>query len=578
MLALSPERPAVGRRPLAAAALLLALSLGVHPVAPARDASAPGIAVVEASVAELQAAMTAGKTTAEQIVRLYLERIERYEDRLRATMVVNPNALADARRLDAERAEGRVRGPLHGIPVALKDNIQTTDMPTTGGALAFAGFVPPYDATLVTRLEEAGAIVLAKTTLTELANWVGTGMPNSYNALRGYGYNPYDPRPDPRPGFDDGRPVLDPGGSSSGIGTTVSFWAASVGTETSGSIQAPASNTGLAAIKPTVGRVSRHGIIPITLDQDTAGPMSKYVADAAALLAAMEGPDPNDAATGRCPAPGPDGYADRLRRDALEGARIGIPRAFFYEPVIPPGAAASRGGLSPAQSAAMARAIELLERLGADIVDPADIPSVVSPEPWGNQLLFGNCFGLAQGKGGDANCSVVLKYGMKRDFNLWLESLGAAAPLASLTDLRDFNLRHRDRNAIRYGQAQLDISDQMDVVADRERWRADRARDLRLSRAEGIDAALEAHRLDALLMPSWHGENILNKAGYPAVLVPFAEISLELDPPLPEDFGLAPLPFAVTFIGTACSEPRLIGLAYAFEQASRARRPPPLFP
>ena len=533
--------------------------------------------VVESSIAEMQAAMGVGLTSSEDIVLQYLERIERYEDRLHATLAINPNAVAQARVLDAERAEGKLRGPLHGIPVALKDNIHTTDMPTTGGGLAFKDYVPPYEATLVAKLEAAGAIILAKTTLTELANWVATGMPNSYNAVRGYGYNPYDPRPDPREGFNDGRAVLDTGGSSSGIGTAANFWAANVGTETSGSIQIPANNTGLVAIKPTVGRVSRHGIIPITADQDTAGAMAKYVADAAVLLAGMEGEDPSDSATGVCP-PSADSYQASLNADGLKGARIGIPRAFFYRAVTPPGEAGPRGGLSPAEVAVMDRAIAVLKAQGAEIVDPADLPSVIAKDPDDNQLLFANCYDLPQGKGGDANCSVILKYGMKRDFNLWLDSLGDSAPVESLTALREFNLAHRSQNAIRYDQAELDISDEMDVEKDRARWRADRDKDLRLSRTEGIDAALKDYRLDALFIPSWRSENILNKAGYPAVILPFGEVPNTLDPPLPEGFDAEPMPFGVTFIGTACSEPRLIELAHAFEQASRKRRPPVQFP
>ena len=195
-------------------------------------------------------------------------------------LAVNPNALADAARLDRERARGHVRGPLHGIPVALKDNIQTTTMPTTGGALAFAGFVPPYDATLTANLREAGAVIIAKTGMTELANWVAgdpTPMPTNYNSLGGFGFNPFDPRRDPRDATFDGRPALQTGGSSSGIGTNASFWAANVGTETSGSILSPSNQNMLAGIKPTVGRISRYGVIPITADQDTPGPMARTV-------------------------------------------------------------------------------------------------------------------------------------------------------------------------------------------------------------------------------------------------------------------------------------------------------------
>lgn len=541
-------------------------------------AQSGGFSVVEASFADMQRAMSSGETSSREIVQQYLDRIHQYDDVLRATLAVNPNALKEAARLDAERAHGNVRGPLHGVPIALKDNIHTISMPTTGGALAFEGYTPPYEATLVTRLRDAGAIIIAKTTLTELANWVATGMPNSYNPIVGYGMNPYDPRPDPRPGFDDGRAVMDPGGSSSGIGTSANLWAANVGTETSGSIEIPANNTMLAAIKPTVGRISRYGIIPITADQDTAGPMAKYVADAAALLGAMEGTDPHDRSTGVCPPPADPTYSDRLKTNGLSGARIGVPRAFFYDPVIAPGADAPAGGLTAAQSQVMAKAISLLKAQGAVVVDPANLPSTTAPNADDNQLLFGNCYDVAQGKGGDQNCSVVMKYGMKRDFNRWLASLGDSAPIGSLTELREFNLENRDRNAIRYDQAQLDISDQMDVVADRERWRKDRRKDLRLSRTEGIDAALEANDLDALLVPAWRAENIVNKAGYPVIVVPFAFVPNALEPPLPDDFDPQRIPFGVSFVGTACSEPRLIELAYSFEQATRARRPPPATP
>ncbi len=534
--------------------------------------------VIEASFQDMQMAMAEGRVTSREIVQQYLDRIARYEALLNPALAINPNALAEAGRLDAERAAGKVRGPLHGIPIALKDNIHTTDMPTTGGALAFEGYVPPYEATLVSQLHDAGAIILAKTTLTELANWVATGMPNNYNAVAGYAYNPYDPRRDPRPGFDDGRGVMDTGGSSSGIGTSANLWAANVGTETSGSIQGPANNTMLAAIKPTVGRISRHGIIPITADQDTAGPMAKFVADAAALLAAMEGVDPEDPATGICEPPADGDYASYLKKDSLYGARIGIPAAFFYEPVTPPGAKESIGGLSATEAAAMREAISVLRAQGAIVVEPANIPSVIAADPEDNQLLFGNCYDYPQGKGGDANCSVILKYGMKRDFNKWLDSLGDTAPVESLTGLREFNLANRDRNAIRYGQAELDISDEMNVDADRARWRADRDKDIRLSRSDGIDAALRQYGLDALFFPSWHSENILNKAGYPAVMLPFAKVPNTLDPPLPAGFDPEPIPFGVSFVGTACSEPRLIGFAYAFEQATRGRVPPPTTP
>ena len=223
--------------------------------------------VVEATIADMQQAMASGRVTSRELVQQYLTRIALYDKKLNAVMAINPNALREAEERDRERAQGRLRGPLHGIPIALKDNIHTTDMPTTGGALAFEGFVPPYEATVVKSLRDAGAMIIAKTGMTELANWMAgppTPMPAGYNPISGFGMNPYDPRRDPRDRNFDGRPVLLPGGSSSGIGTAANFWAANVGTETSGSLLNPANQTMLVAIKPTVGRISRHGIIPPT--------------------------------------------------------------------------------------------------------------------------------------------------------------------------------------------------------------------------------------------------------------------------------------------------------------------------
>src|SRR5213083_1490986 len=297
--------------------------------------------VVEASIPEMQKAMREKRVTSRELVQQYLTRIALYNGRLHATISVNPNALKEAEELDRDRARGRLRGPLHGIPIALKDIIHTTNMPTTGGALAFDGFIPPYEATLTKNLRDAGAIIIAKTSLTELANWVAgppTPMPTNYNAISGFGMNPYDPRRDPREAA-DGRAALFPGGSSSGIGTAANLWAANVGTETSGSILTPSNAMMLAGIKPTVGRISRYGVIPITADQDTAGPMAKTVSDVAIMFGAMESasPDPNDPATKLCtPAPGRD-YIKFLKKDGLKGARIGIPRASFYDAFTPPG-------------------------------------------------------------------------------------------------------------------------------------------------------------------------------------------------------------------------------------------------
>lgn len=546
--------------------------------ADSRDAAHP-FTVVESGIPAMRAALEQGRITSHELVTQYLVRIATYEDKLHAALAVNPNALADADTLDRERGQGKLRGPLHGIPVALKDNVLTPYLPTTGGALAFDGFVPPYEATLARNLRDAGAIILAKTGMTELANWVAGApapMPANYNAVGGFGFNPYDPRRDPRAAFADGRPALQTGGSSSGIGTAANLWAANVGTETSGSILSPSNQNMLAGIKPTVGRVSRYGVIPITADQDTAGPMAKTVTDAAIMLGALEGaaPDPNDPATKTCtPPPGRD-YTRFLKADGLKGARLGIPRAFYYDKATPPGAKEARGGLNSEQAKSMALAIEILKQQGAIIVDPADIPSVVSRDPATNILLWNQCSGSTDGKGNDADCSIVLKYGMKRDFNAWLATLGPAASVHTLTELREWNITHTKAGAIRYGQSNLDISDEMDLNADHARYLLDRAKDVALGGTHGIDEAIQANHLDALLFPAANGAALAAKPGYPTVIVPFGMVPNAPPTPFPEGFDAKAAPFGVSFTGTACSEPKLIEIAYAFEQATKRRIPP----
>ncbi|MEI6667031.1 MAG: amidase family protein [Acidobacteriota bacterium] len=611
------------KRPIIVVAAVLATAVFVSAQAKKAPASAPAklppFTIVEATIPEMRAAMEQGRVTSRDLVQQCLLRIATYDKRLNAVMTVNAHALEEAEARDRERAQGKVRGPLHGIPVALKDNIHTTDMPTTGGALAFDGLIPPYEATLTKNLRDAGAIIIAKTVMTELANWVATGMPGNYSAVGGYGMNPYDPRRDPREATGDGRPVLGTGGSSSGIGTAASFWAANVGTETSGSILSPANANMLVGIKPTVGRISRYGVIPITADQDSPGPMARTVTDAAIMLGAMEsaGPDTNDAATKTCTPPPSRDYTTFLKADGLKGARIGIPRASYYERVVVPGATQPRGGLGAEQSKVMAEAIEVLKQQGAIIIDPADIPSVVAKDAASNILLWSTCGGLDNAKGKDADCSIVFKYGMKRDFNAWLQSLGAAAPVKSLTELRMWNVAHQRAGAIKYGQALLDISDEMDVRADRARYDADRARDLKLSATEGIDAVMKQYTLDALLFPGSNGAAIGAKPGYPTVIVPFGVVANAPPggggrggaaaapgtppasggtapapvspaaltggpgigapgPAFPAGFDAKPSPFGVSFTGMACSEPKLIAIAFAFEQATRKRVPPKL--
>src|SRR2546425_1876264 len=500
--------------------------------------------IVEATIPDMQRAMTEKRLTSRELVTQYLIRIATYEDRLNAALAVNPHGLDEADQLDRERAQGRVRGALHGIPIALKANIHTTNMPTTGGALAFARYTPPYEATLTKNLKDAGAIIIAKTGLTELANWVAgnpTAMPGNYNAVGGFGFNPYDPRRDPREATFDGRPALQTGGSSSGIGTAASFWAANVGTDTGGSVISPSNANMLVGIRPTIGRISRYGVIPITADHDTAGPMARTVTDAAILFGALESaaPDANDPATTACtPPPGRD-YTKFLNADALKGARIGIPRAFYYDRItltgdragqpegIGPttGITAGRGGLNPAQAQSMAAAIAVLKQQGAVVVDPADVPSLAAKDPKDNFAAWDFCAGADQALGKDEQCSVAFKYGMKRDFNLWLKSLGPSAPVKTLTELREWNVKHAKAGAIRFGQSRLDISDEMDLERDRARFDADHRKDWLLSRTRGIDAVLQANRLDAILTPGGGGGGLAARAGHPIVVLPFGMVA-----------------------------------------------------
>jgi amidase len=556
-------------------ALLSVISLGAQ--TPAR------FNVVEATIPQMQAAMAKGQVTSRQLVEQYLVRIGMYEDRINATLAVNPNALAEAEQLDRERAQGKLRGPLHGIPVALKDNIHTTDMPTTGGALVFAGYIPPYEATLTRNLRAAGAIIIAKTGLTELANWVAgnpNAMPGNYNAIGGFAFNPYDPRPDPRPEPGDGRPVLQTGGSSSGSGTAANFWAGNVGSDTGGSIISPSNANMLVGIRPTIGRISRHGVIPITADHDTAGPMTRTVADAAIMLGAMEGaaPDPNDPATRTCTPPPNRDYTKFLNAGGLKGARIGVPRAIYINPVTLPGETAPRGGVNAEQAKVMADAIAVLKQQGAIVVDPAEVPSVIARDANDSFPLFDFCAGAEHAKGKDANCSINFKYGMKRDYNAWLASLGPSAPVKTLREHIAWNLAHAKAGAIKYQQSRFDISDEIDLVADKARLDADDAKDRRLSRDQGIDGVLKAHQLDAIITPGSSGARIAATAGYPIIAVPFGMVANAPQQPFPAGFNARPAPFGVGFVGAQCSEARLIEIAYAFEQATKKRVTPEMFP
>jgi amidase len=322
--------------------------------------------------------------------------------------------------------------------------------------------------------------------------------------------------------------------------------------------------------------------------------MTRTVTDAAIMLGALESPrpDPNDPATTACtPPPGGD-YTKFLQAGGLKGARIGIPRAYYYDRISLTGdrpgrvegigttttITAGRGGLNAEQARAMADAIAVLKAQGAIVVDPADVPSLAAKDPKDNFAEWDFCSGADQAKGKDEGCSVNFKYGMKRDFNLWLKSLGASAPVKTLTELRQWNLAHARAGAIKFGQSRLDISDEMDLEADRARNDADHKKDWLLSRAQGIDGVLKANNLDAILTPGGAGAGLAARSGYPIIVVPFALIPNAPNPAFPASFQARPAPFGVGFTGTACSEPRLIELAYAFEQATRRRVPPPLTP
>lgn len=559
---------------LTASALLLAsCNQAAPPAAPKEPFN-----VVEASIPDMQKAMAEGRVTAEDLVRSYLVRIATYENVINATIAVNPNALAEARKLDEERKAGKLRGPMHGIPVALKDNIQETTMPTTGGTIGLTGYMAPWDAPLAKNLKDGGAIIIAKTTLTELANYFGQGMPGNYSSISGFSFNPYDPRRDPRPGLNDGRPVMGTGGSSSGAGTAANFWAVNVGTETSGSILSPSNQNMLAGIKPTVGRISRYGIIPIVADQDTAGPMGKTVTDVAIMMGVLEGkaPDPNDAATTLCAPPANNDYTPHLKADALKGARIGVPRLGFGVATTPPGLKETRGEVPDDQMKAFEEAIAVLKQAGAEIVDPADFPSYSAKEAEKNPLSIGGCD--RPGSEASATCTSVLSYGMHRDFNAWLASQGGKAPFKTLQELVDWNEANKTLGTLKYTQNALLGAVATDLEKAKAKYESDRKRDIELNGAQGIDAVMNDNKLDALLFAGARGAGIAARPGYPTVIVPFAMVQNPPTPAYPDGFTPAPMPMGISFTGMACSEPRLIELAYAFEQLTKRRQPPPNMP
>ena len=509
--------------------------------APAPSPAAPGIEpfdLEEATIAGLQKKMQSGELTARSLAEKYLARIEALDRRgptLRAVLETNPDALAIAEALDQERRAGKLRGPLHGIPVLVKDNIGTADrMTTTAGSLALEGSIAPSDSFLARRLREAGAILLGKTNLSEWANFRSTHSSSGWSGRGGQCRNPY---------------ALDrnPSGSSSGSGaaTAANLCAVAVGTETDGSIVSPSNNCSLVGIKPTLGLVSRSGIIPIAHSQDTAGPMTRTVEDAAILLSALAGMDPADAATRESSGRIEPDYTKFLDPNGARGMRIGVPRKVFF------------GSSVPADRLVEA-AIADLKKLGAEIVDPADIETA-------NEL--------------EKSEFDVLLYEFKTDLNGYLAGLGAGTRMRTLQDLMDFNEQSRDREMPYFGQEISEMAQKKGPLTEKA-YRQALARDLRLSRKEGIDKTMEKHRLDAFVAPTSAPASLIDLvngdygsggsstvpavAGYPHITVPSGH-----------DFGL---PVGVSFFGRAWSEPTLIRIAYAYEQATRHRRPPRFLP
>jgi amidase len=531
-----------------------------------------GIAVENASLAEVAQALGAGKVTASTLVRAYLARIDAYDHAqnskdpgLNSVREINPDALSIAARLDG--AKPSARQPLAGVPILLKDNIATGDRQhTTAGSLALASARARDDATIVKRLRAAGAVILGKANLTEFANMLAVDMPSGYSSLGGQVKNPYAPSL-----VDDRRiPVVPPGGSSSGSAVAVAagLCAAAIGTETSGSLLSPATQNGLVTVKPTVGLISRAGIVPISHSQDTAGPLTRTVRDAAILLNVLAARDPLDPATR--PLRRPKDYTTDLDKDGLKGARIGVPS----DPDDPLNDVYF-GKLPPRSKRVMAKALEVLADCGATLVR-ASIPTAGWIGGPGTTMNVLNRNPLSRRKGELATPPIVFLYELKRDLNLYLRDWAIGTKMRTMADIIAFNQANAGK-ALRFGQdlflaAQATRGDLSELE-----YRSARAMDLQSAKERGLDAYMTRHKLDAVLFPGWTGAAIAAKAGYPSVQVPAGFTSGVVDEKK-GDKKTPDFPLGLTFTGRAWSEARLLHLAYAYEQASLARRPPPGLP
>jgi amidase len=538
--------------------VVLLLSLAM-PAAAAEDA----VCIENATIDGLQAALAAGRTSAADLVAGYLSRIEAYDragPRLNAVRELNPDAMAIAARLDARKSTKR--RPLEGIPVLVKDNIATGDAThTTAGSLALADAQAKRDATVVRLLREAGAVILGKANLTEFANIIAVDMPSGYSSLGGQVRNPYAPAVNDR-----GTPFVLPGGSSSGSAVAVAagLAAAAIGTETSGSLLSPANQNGLVTVKPTVGLISRAGIIPIAHSQDTAGPMTRTVRDAAILLNVLAVRDSLDPATKALRRPAD--YTKFLDLEGLRGARIGVPS----DPSDPANDVYYRG-LRPRQAEVMQAAIAALEAAGATIVR-ANIPT----EGWiagpGTEVTYINRNPESPTRNQPTRRSLVFVYELKHDLNAYLRDWAKGTKMRTMADIIAFNQANADR-ALRFGQDAFVASEATRGDLSEPEYRSARASDLRVTRKLGIDAYMDRHKLDAILFPANVGAAIAAKAGYPSVQVPAGMVAgagLGAEPP--------DIPYGATFTGRAWSEGVLLRLAYTFEQATKARRMPPGVP
>lgn len=531
------------------------------------------VCIENASIDELKDALAAGRTTSADLVRGYLARIEAYDragPRLNSIRELNPDALAIAGKLDA--AKPKKSRPLEGIPILIKDNIATGDAQhTTAGSLALAEAHAQRDATVAKLLRDAGAVILGKTNLTEFANILAFGMPSGYSSLGGQVRNPYAPEVNEK-----GIPFVPPGGSSSGSAAAVAagFAVAAIGTETSGSLLSPANQNGLVTVKPTVGLISRAGIIPIAASQDTAGPLTRTVRDAAILLNVLAVRDPRDPATRQMQRPAD--YTKFLDANGLRGARIGVPsdpsdpgNDVYYKPLRPP------------QAAVMREAFTALEAAGATVIR-ANMPTRGWIGGPGTEAAILNTNPESTSRNQPVRIPAIYLYELKHDMNAYLRGWAKDTKMRTLGDIIAFNKANADR-ALRFNQDIFLAADETRGDLSEIEYKSARQMDLRSSRTLGIDAYMSEHKLDAILFPANTGASIAAKAGYPSVLVPGGMVTGAAPVPpgtvtATSDKDTPEYPYGLTFTGRAWSEPVLLRLAYAFEQATKARRMPPGVP